>query len=777
MYLHPFSLRNLYLMTRRVHAGRRRRQCGEHGGAVPCLQQRRVERLTPALQAGGGVAPSPPPDPRSMVHPRAMPVSARWSLGHRAHMARGMEALLLLLVAACVPGGFATGPPEPTITDVSPNNGPTKGGTIVTIGGANFGTGDSKAQPQVSVGGAACQQVVWVSSTSILCETPDGVGGHKSVMVSVDGVNSSPDQDALFNYDPPTVEAIEPGHGAASGGTVVTVIGNNFGATNNNPSVTIGGRPCLSVVWLSDSKLKCVSPAGIGIGDVRVFILDESSPENFGTIFEFDAPLITRIVPDHGPGTGGYTITVHGTNFGTVDSKPQIKVGSHRCQSTEWKGNTEVLCTVPEGHGTNQAVLVDILGQPSKSGDGHSRFSYDGPEVTALDPANGPTEGSAELTVYGSNFGTKKEGKKVEVRVGEVPCATQTWISQTAITCVTPAGTGTERQVDVQVIGERSAPCSAKQKRHHLCPSVYNYDAPTIQGVEPAHGPTTGGFYVNVNGDNYGIAPSAIKIMVGKVECEKTNWVSNTMAQCLMPAGVGFDKIRVQVDGQESHESALVSDKADTFTYDAPVIDRVLPSAGNPSGGQLVTVEGRNFGTVKDKVEALVGDVPGRVVSVNEDRVLLVMPEGEGRHAIRLRVADLESHVEAPETPQQKAGVEEISEQPVEKKTGTQMPKPVPADDYKYRGPAVTAVEPVHGVTQVTNVCHVHASRVTCFARAASRVPRCSVSGPRPVSCEMHPLTRVSRCLSGRKHNHDLGERPRGPGRSRGHKSRGVRLH
>jgi len=318
-------------------------------------------------------------------------------------------ALLLTLATAWQPV-VAADTPEPTINDVNPSNGPTKGGTIVTIAGTNFGTGDTSVQPMVSVGGSPCQQVVWVSSTSVLCETPDGVGGHKSVVVSVDGVNSAPDQDATFNYDPPTVLAIEPGHGAASGGTMVTIVGDNFGATNNNPSVTIGGRPCQSVVWLGNTKLKCVSPAGIGIGDVRVFILDESSPENFGTIFEFDAPLVTRLEPDHGPGTGGYTVTVHGTNFGTADSKPQIKVAGKNCQTTEWKSNTEVLCVAPSGQGTGKDFSVDILGQPSKSSPG-TRFSYDGPEVTGMDPANGPTIGGTELTVYGSNFGSRSDGK------------------------------------------------------------------------------------------------------------------------------------------------------------------------------------------------------------------------------------------------------------------------------------------------------------------------------------------------------------------------------
>jgi len=644
----------------------------------------------PTLTAGADAA-------GEAVH-GGVPATMRWRAAPRAALlrARPLAALALLLAAASLPAGVAEAP-EPTVTDVNPINGPTKGGTIVTIGGANFGTGETNVQPQVSVGGASCQQVVWVSSTSILCETPDGVGGHKPIVVVVDGVSSAPDQDAIFNYDPPTVQAIEPGHGAASGGTVVTIIGNNFGATNNNPSVTIGGRPCQSVVWLGNTQLKCVSPAGIGIGDVRVFILDESSPENFGTIFEFDAPLITKLEPNHGPSTGGFTVTVVGTNFGTVDSKPQIKLGKRNCQSTAWKSNTEVLCVAPEGEGTSKDVLVDILGQPSKTGP-DARFSYDGPQVTALEPANGPTMGGSEMTVLGANFGSRQQGKEVAVRVGELPCSTQRWVSQSAVICVTPAGTGNDKEVQVQVTGLKSAKCDEKQVRHHLCPAMFRYDVPVIQGVTPAHGPTTGGYFINIPGDNYGTSPSALKILLGKGECERTNWVSNTMAQCLVPAGVGMSKVVVQVDGQQSSEKDEKSPSADDFTYDSPVITRVLPSTGSPAGGQLVTIEGRNFGTDKTEVEVLVGDLPGKVVSTNEDRVVLVMPQGEGQNGIKVRVANLESRIQgAGQVQQTSAGAQEMT-------SSGAHPQPALADDYTYKGPRITAVTPAHGVTQGGNL-------------------------------------------------------------------------
>jgi hypothetical protein len=179
---------------------------------------------------------------------------------------------------------------------------------------------------------------------------------------------------------------------------------------------------------------------------------------------------------------------------------------------------------------------------------------------------------------------------------------------------------------------------------------------------------------------------------VGKEECEKTNWVSNTMAQCLVPAGVGISSVVVEVDNQKSSERGVQVEHADFFTYNAPVIERVLPSQGNPAGGQLVTIEGRNFGVDKSNVQVLVGDLPGKVISVRQDRVTAVMPQGEGLHTIKVRVADLESHLPGGESAA--VGAKEI------KTAGGNAV----LDDFKYKGPRVTAVSPAHGVTQGGNM-------------------------------------------------------------------------
>ena len=58
----------------------------------------------------------------------------------------------------------------PTVSSVSPNNGPTAGGTAVTITGTNFAAGAT-----VKFGGTAATNVVVVSRTSITATTPAGM--------------------------------------------------------------------------------------------------------------------------------------------------------------------------------------------------------------------------------------------------------------------------------------------------------------------------------------------------------------------------------------------------------------------------------------------------------------------------------------------------------------------------------------------------------------------------------------------------------------------------
>ena len=69
---------------------------------------------------------------------------------------------------------------------MTPSSGTTFGGTVVTIGGANFSSAAS-----VTIGGAAAVQVTVVDSRTIMATTSAHAAGAATVVVTADGQRGS----------------------------------------------------------------------------------------------------------------------------------------------------------------------------------------------------------------------------------------------------------------------------------------------------------------------------------------------------------------------------------------------------------------------------------------------------------------------------------------------------------------------------------------------------------------------------------------------------------
>jgi hypothetical protein len=88
-----------------------------------------------------------------------------------------------LLSITLLAGGWT----PPTVSSISPNNGPTAGGMTVAITGANFGSWEAK----VSFGGHAATSVKLVSATLITATVPPGAPGAADVVVTTGGTCGS----------------------------------------------------------------------------------------------------------------------------------------------------------------------------------------------------------------------------------------------------------------------------------------------------------------------------------------------------------------------------------------------------------------------------------------------------------------------------------------------------------------------------------------------------------------------------------------------------------
>jgi hypothetical protein len=203
---------------------------------------------------------------------------------------------------------YASGPP--VVDSITPNTGPTTGGTSVTISGTDF-----VPDAVVSFGSAPATDVTLnAAGTSFQATAPPGAASTVDVTVTDSDGTSATSVNDLFGYGTPTVSSVAPDAGPVAGGQDVIVAGTGFvpgttvyfGATVS-PSVTIlaGG-----------SGLVAVAPAGTpGAIDITVTTPQGTSPTTLKDAYFYGTPQITGVTPSSGSSAGGTTVTITGTGF------------------------------------------------------------------------------------------------------------------------------------------------------------------------------------------------------------------------------------------------------------------------------------------------------------------------------------------------------------------------------------------------------------------------------------------------------------------------------
>jgi hypothetical protein len=200
--------------------------------------------------------------------------------------------------------------PAPVLSTVSPNSGPSTGGTSVALTGQNF-----VSNATVSFGGAAATSVVVVSATQITANTPPHTQGSVAVAVrNPDGQSATLADGFTFTGPAPILSSVSPTSGPSTGGTSVTLTGQNFvsGAT-----VTFGGAAASSVVVVSATQITAHTPPH-SQGSVNVVVTNpdgQSATLAGGFTFVASAPIVTGVSPTTGLTTGGTAVTLTGQNF------------------------------------------------------------------------------------------------------------------------------------------------------------------------------------------------------------------------------------------------------------------------------------------------------------------------------------------------------------------------------------------------------------------------------------------------------------------------------
>jgi hypothetical protein len=204
------------------------------------------------------------------------------------------------------------------------------------------------------------------------------------------------------------------------------------------------------------------------------------------------------------------------------------------------------------------------------------------PAITLVNPNAGPLAGGSTVAITGTNL-----GEATNVRFGSVPASSFTVASDTSITAVSPAGTGT---VDVTLTTPSGTSSTSSSDRFTYTP------APAVSGVSPVKGPVGGGTATTITGTDF---TGATAVRFGSINAATFTVKSATSISATTPAeSAGVTDVTVVTAAGGT--SLTVS--SDHFTFD-PTITNVSPNGGPMAGGTRVTVSGTGFAVGATMIE------------------------------------------------------------------------------------------------------------------------------------------------------------------------------
>lgn len=500
-----------------------------------------------------------------------------------------------------------------------PNSGPTAGGINIDVMNAVFPPpGPNSA---IFVGSFGPATIVTWTPVVVVFTLPPGAGEDLEINIVID-IGDTVTCTNLFSYNAPALSQISPIVGPTTGGTTVTFVGTNLGPADVPGTVMVNTTPA-TMVTHTQTTGTFVTPPGYGVGNAVVYSV--AGQESNIVYFHYSPPTLSSISPASGPTAGGTVVTATGTNFGPAGTPATVTVGGVNATDVMVLGHTTLTFKTPPGVGTNKAVVIFVGGQSNTP---LNIWSYQPPSLVDIAPESGPTTGGTVVTAIGNNFGPA--GTPASVMVGSVPATNVTVTGHSTLTFTTPPGTGVNVNLTITVGGQSS-----------MAQPLWSYQAPSVSGVTPGSGPTSGGTAITITGANFGPAGTPAAVTINGISATDVNVVGHTSLTCTTPPGAGANRnVVVSVSGQSSTPAPV-------WSYLAPVIFDISPSSGPTGGGNTVILTGENFGPTGTAVAVTVDDVPPSMISlVSQTQIAFPAPPGSGAiNDVELTVAGQPANV------------------------------------------------------------------------------------------------------------------------------------
>jgi hypothetical protein len=306
-------------------------------------------------------------------------------------------------------------------------------------------------------------------------------------------------------------------------------------------------------------------------------------------------PIITTISPTSGTTVGGTSITITGSNFTGATA---VQFGNTNASSFTINSATQITATSPAGTaGIVDVTVITPTGISATSSADQFTYTVPAATISSFTPTSGTV--GALVTITGTNFNVV-----TAVTFGGTSATTYTIISNTSITAVVPgaAATGT-----ISVTTPSGTAIST---------GTFSI-IPTVTGISPIGGATTGGFPVTITGT--GFAAVGVTVKIGNNTATNVSVTNSTTITATAPGGTaGLQDVVV------TNPDSLAGTLKGSFTYTT-----VTVVSGGGGGGAISgpsTVAGvTNFPSAVNAQGVLNQSVDAWS---NDNNVLVYIPAG-----------------------------------------------------------------------------------------------------------------------------------------------------
>eukprot|EP00960_Hanusia_phi_P007382 210360-Hanusia_phi.AAC.1 len=489
-------------------------------------------------------------------------------------------------------------------------NGPRTGSAIVHIENIQAKLSSSG---MLRIKSTSCEQTLWNSESSIICQSVSGAGHTQSIMFSLHQSVSS--TCSSFSFDIQQMTALS----TFNIGTLMLrsayIFGKNFGSFLETSQVEFGQTICESTIWVSETTTVCKISRGLSSSRLAAISVGQTVSTT-SSLLSYDSSQFLPSTSSNIPTTGSTKIKVGTAYLVTSGISMKIRVGESSCEGTDWKSDSSITCHSSSGALHTMKILFTLSCNLFDTMT--EALTYDENSLTTLCLHNVPSTGAVAISFTGLNYGV---GESASIRPGFTACEFSSWVSSTSV-LANPAQTfaGTHRAIFT---------CAS---RVGTLTSVFSTTIPTISTTTFANSHSTGSIQVFISGDSFNQFETTSYMKISPTACEATLWISQTQLCCLSASGkIATTRIVVSMVN-------LISSGTEGVTMDAERITLASKQNFPGTGAVLLSVYGSDFSRKSSSISIRLSETICEATGWLSDTSLICLSSHTSLKSMRLQI-------------------------------------------------------------------------------------------------------------------------------------------